>query len=125
MFPLEKIGANANIKVIGITGHVSSGKSTLLGALGNMGVSTLSVDTIIHNLYNTNEELINKIIVLLGDDILTNNMLDKKLIAKKVFNDKGLLFKLENPYYPLCYRPYQRRCKYLQRSFSCRDTSSF
>ncbi len=95
MFRLEKIGVSANIKVIGVTGSVSSGKSTLLRALEKMGVSTLSVDTIIHNLYNTNEELINKIHGLLGDDILTNTKLDKKKIATKVFDDKTLLLKLE------------------------------
>ncbi len=95
MFPLEKIGASANIKVIGVTGSVSSGKSTLLKALEKMGVSTLSVDIIIHNLYQTNQELIDKIHGLLGDDILTNTKLDKKKIATKVFNNKELLFKLE------------------------------
>jgi dephospho-CoA kinase len=95
MFLLEKIGASANIQVIGVTGCVSSGKSTLLNALQKMGVSTLSVDTIIHNLYKTNKELINRIIRLLGDDILTNHMLDRKLIAKKVFDSKDLLYSLE------------------------------
>jgi dephospho-CoA kinase len=95
MFPLEKIGVSANIKVIGVTGNVASGKSTLLKALEKMGVSTLSVDTIIHNLYQTNEELINKIHGLLGDDILTNTKLDKKKIATKVFNSKEHLCKLE------------------------------
>ena len=95
MFPLEKIGANANIKVIGITGHVNSGKSTLLEALENIGVSTLSVDKIIHNLYNTNEELINRLPILLGDDILTGDKINKALIAEKVFANKELLYKLE------------------------------
>jgi dephospho-CoA kinase len=96
MFPLEKIGANANIMLIGITGAVNSGKSTLLEALQAMGVSTLSVDTIIHNLYASNKELINKVTSLLGDDALKNSMLDKQAIAKKVFTDKQLLYKLEN-----------------------------
>jgi len=95
MFPLEKIGVSANIKVIGVTGSIASGKSTLLRALEKMGVSTLSVDTIIHNLYQTNEELINKIHGLLGDGILTNTKLDKKKIATKVFNNKKHLYKLE------------------------------
>jgi dephospho-CoA kinase len=95
MFPLEKIGVNANIKVIGVTGAVNSGKSTLLSTLETMGVSTLSVDTIIHNLYTSNKELINKITSLLGEDALTNHMLNKELIAKKVFNNKELLYKLE------------------------------
>jgi dephospho-CoA kinase len=95
MFPLEKIGASANIKVIGVTGSVSSGKSTLMGTLQAMGISTLSVDTILHNLYKTNVELINKIRDLLGDNILTNQMLDKKLIAEKVFNEREKLHCLE------------------------------
>ncbi|MCH9617204.1 MAG: Dephospho-CoA kinase [Chlamydiia bacterium] len=95
MFPLEKIGANANIQVIGVTGCVSSGKSTLLCALQKMGVSTLSVDTIIHNLYKTNKELIDRIIRLLGDDVLTNHMLDRKLIADKIFDNKAMLYQME------------------------------
>ncbi len=95
MFPLEKIGASANIQVIGVTGSVSSGKSTLMGILQAMGLSTLSVDTILNNLYKTNVELINKIRDLLGDNILTNQMLDKKLIAEKVFTDSKHLHDLE------------------------------
>lgn len=95
MFPLEKIGANANIQVIGVTGNVGSGKSTLLAALPSMGVSTLSTDTIIHNLYDNNKELINKILTLLGNEILTNKILDRKKIAAKIFNNKELLLALE------------------------------
>lgn len=95
MFPLEKIGASANIQVIGVTGNVSSGKSTLIDALQKKGVSTLSVDTIIHNLYKTNTELINTIIRLLGDDILTKHMLDRKLIAQKIFDNQDQLYLLE------------------------------
>lgn len=95
MFPLEKIGANANITIIGVTGCVSSGKSTLLAALNEMNVPTLSVDTIIHNLYTTSAELIHKIIALLGEEILLNHKLNRTKIAKKVFTDKKALYKLE------------------------------
>ena len=114
MFPLEKIGAHANIQVIGVTGCVSSGKTTLLSALQKMGVSTLSVDTIIHNLYKTNQELINRIIRLLGDSVLINQMLDRKKIATKIFDNKPLLYKLESlttPYVVDAIKNHASKCK--------------
>jgi dephospho-CoA kinase len=95
MFPLEKIGANANIKVIGITGSISSGKSTLLSFLNKMGFTTYSVDKILDNLYKTNVELKEKIVAVLGNDVLANQILDKKRIAEKVFNHRDLLHKVE------------------------------
>jgi dephospho-CoA kinase len=95
MFRLEKIGAHANIKVIGVTGSVSSGKSTLMGTLQKLGLHTLSVDEILDNLYKTNVELQQSLCDLLGDDILTNHMLDKKLIAQKIFHDPPSLKKCE------------------------------
>ncbi|MCH9621821.1 MAG: Dephospho-CoA kinase [Chlamydiia bacterium] len=95
MFPLEKIGANANIKVIGITGSISSGKSTLLEFLKKKGFATISVDNILDHLYKNNEELKAKVVDILGEDILSNQLLNKKRIAEKVFEHKKLLFKLE------------------------------
>ena len=95
MFPLEKIGANAKIQVIGVTGNVGSGKSTLLSTLASMGVSTLSTDNIIHNLYEQNTGLINKTLTLLGTDILTKQGLDRKKIAAKIFPPNKLLYALE------------------------------
>ncbi|MCH9811486.1 dephospho-CoA kinase [bacterium] len=92
---MEKIGANAKIQVIGVTGYVGSGKSTLLTALSSMGVTTLSTDNIIHSLYEHNKELINKILTLLGTNILTDQTLDRKKIAAKIFSQKELLFSLE------------------------------
>lgn len=95
MFLLEKIGENVKIRIIGVTGNVSSGKSTLLNTLSDIGFATLSVDAVISNLYNNNQELIEKIINLLGECILTKKSLDKAKIAKKVFLNKTLLQSLE------------------------------
>lgn len=95
MFPLEKIGANANIRVIGITGKVSSGKSTLLLTLEKMGFATLSVDNILDNLYKTNEKLKSEVVDALGDAILSNQSLNKHKIAEIVFKNKDMLTTLE------------------------------
>ena len=109
MFLLEKIGANVKIRIIGVTGNVSSGKSLLISTLLSLGVKSLSVDTIISNLYKSTEEtsdivkilsnspleLREKIITLLGEDILTNGCLDKSKIADRVFSNKKSLISLE------------------------------
>ncbi|MGI6714271.1 MAG: DNA-formamidopyrimidine glycosylase [Bacilli bacterium] len=52
--PFEQINPEAPL-VIGITGTIASGKTTLLNSLGALGYSTISSDQIVHQLYEQME----------------------------------------------------------------------
>ncbi len=88
------------LKKVAITGGLSSGKSTVCKIFRDLGAYTVSSDEIVHNLLTHDRTLQTKIINLLGSDILTNNLLDREKIAKKVFSDAKKLKALEQLIHP-------------------------
>ena len=76
-------------QLIGLTGGIGAGKSTVLAELEGMGEKTVDSDEIVHDLYDSdNREVVQPLIQRYGRSILTdNNRIDKKKIAQLVFND--------------------------------------
>lgn len=81
--------------VIGITGVIGSGKSSLSTLFVKNGALLIDADRLSHDLCENDENTINKIKALLGDEVygLNNEYLRSK-VAAKVFKDKALLDKL-------------------------------
>ncbi len=71
----------------------------------------MDADKVVHNLLER-EDIKKKLTEKLGSDILTpEGKIDRKKVAKKVFNDKKLLRWLENLLHPEVYREYEKFCK--------------
>ncbi len=75
------------MKIVGLTGGIGSGKSTVLRLFHELGASIYIADVEAKKLMNNNKELIEEIRVLLGDRAYKNNELDRKYISSIVFND--------------------------------------
>lgn len=71
--------------IIGLTGVIASGKSAVSSILTNKGYKVIDCDKIVHNLYNNDKALINKInsTFNLGD----NDYVDRKKLKDIIFND--------------------------------------
>lgn len=95
------------MKKVAITGSLSSGKSTVCKIFRDLGAYTVSSDEIVHNILSSNRTLQTQIINLLGSDILTNNLLDREKIAKKVFSDAEKLQALESLIHPAVFHEIQ------------------
>ena len=95
------------MKKVAITGSLSSGKSTVCKIFRDLGAYTVSSDEIVHNILSSNRTLQIQIINLLGSDILTNNLLDREKIAKKVFSDAEKLQALESLIHPAVFHEIQ------------------
>lgn len=95
------------MKKVAITGGLSSGKSTVCKIFQDLGAYTVSSDEIVHNILSSNRTLQTQIIDLLGSDILTNNLLDREKIAKKVFSDSEKLQALESLIHPAVFHEIQ------------------
>lgn len=95
------------MKKVAITGGLSSGKSTVCRIFRDLGAYTVSSDEIVHNILSSNRTLQTQIIDLLGSDILTNNLLDREKIAKKVFSDSEKLQALESLIHPAVFHEIQ------------------
>jgi dephospho-CoA kinase len=89
-----------NLRKVAITGGLSCGKSSVCRFFKEFGAYVVSADDIVHHLLSSDTTLGKKVIELLGPDIIINHKLDRKLIAKKVFNHPLLLKSLENILHP-------------------------
>lgn len=76
------------MKVIGLTGGIGSGKSTVLEFFKTLGVVTYVADVEAKRLLNTNLELIKEITALFGIEAYKNQKLNRAYIASIVFKDK-------------------------------------
>ena len=79
------------MKIIGLTGGIGSGKSTVLAFFRDLGAVTYMSDVAAKKLMNTNAELRKEIIKLFGEKAYIKNTLDRAYIASMVFNNKEKL----------------------------------
>ena len=79
-------------KIIGLTGGIGSGKSTVAKVFKELGIPVYDSDTEAKKLINTSNNVISKMKQNFGDNIyLKNNILNKKKLSQLIFNDKKLL----------------------------------
>lgn len=85
--------------IIGLTGGIGSGKSTVSNILREMGYEIVDADRVAYNITNKKENL-DKIANLFGDEFIKSGKLDRKALANKVFQDKNELKKLNDLLHP-------------------------
>lgn len=79
-------------KIIGITGSIATGKSTVTKIIREQGYSVIDADEIAHNLMKKGEQNYQNILDYFGEDILDrNNEIDRKKLGKIVFNNPDKL----------------------------------
>lgn len=77
--------------VLGITGGIGSGKSTVSEILGNRGIRVLDADKISREVTDLNGIALPEIAEVFGNRAIKNSALDRKFISNIVFNDKTKL----------------------------------
>ena len=88
-------------KIVGITGGIGSGKSTVAKALRLMGYHVYDTDSEAKKLQNEHQTIILKTKALFGEHIYTKEGLDRKAVARLVFADANLLSKLNEIVHPV------------------------
>ena len=88
------------MKIIGLTGGIGSGKSSVLQIFKKIGVSTYNADESAKKLISSDKKIIYSIKQLFGEDIYDKNELNSKLVSKIVFNDKEKLKSLNSIIHP-------------------------
>ena len=97
---MEKIGENAKIKKIAVTGSLSAGKSTVCEELKAHGAYVINADDIVHNLLSHDEQLIQQIKEKFSENVFLHNKIDRNLIAKEAFENPDKLKTLESIVHP-------------------------
>ena len=89
-------------KIIGITGGIGSGKSTVSKFIEALGFSVYDSDFWAKELVNIDENLKSRIIELLGDESYDDNRkYNRKFVAEKVFENQELLLQLNQIIHPV------------------------
>ncbi len=93
--------------VVGLTGGMGSGKTTVANFFKELGVPVYIADSAGKKLMNTNVELRSRIISIFGNHAYSNDLLDKKYIADQVFNSPDKLQQLNNLVHPAVVQDFQ------------------
>ncbi len=91
--------------VIGLTGGIGSGKSTVARLFTQLGIDIIDADQITRELVKLDSLLLEKIVNKFGDEILSpNRTLNRKTLSEKIFRDKKARIWLEDLLHPLVYQ---------------------
>lgn len=89
-----------NLRKVAVTGGLSCGKSSVCRFFKKFGAFVVNADEIVHRLLSPETNLGQRVIQLIGSDIIINNQIDRSKIAQKVFNQPSLLHALEQILHP-------------------------
>ncbi len=79
-------------KVIGVTGGIATGKSTLMGLIKNRGYRIIDADSVAHKLMMKNRLNYRRIVSAFGREILLESgEIDRKKLRNIVFSDRDKL----------------------------------
>ncbi|MDD4923615.1 MAG: dephospho-CoA kinase [Dehalococcoidales bacterium] len=104
------------MKIIGLTGGIGSGKSTVAGFLAELGAVVLDADKIGHEIFATDAEVRQEIVDNFGKQVLDQKgQINRKKLADVVFKDRESLIKLNLITHPPIYRRLQSILEAYQR----------
>ncbi len=86
--------------ILGITGGLATGKSSVAQMFGKLGAKVVSADKIAHALLKPRGVYFKKILKEFGQEILQNGEIDRKKLADIVFKDRKKLKRLESILHP-------------------------
>src|SRR5690606_4065952 len=79
------------MKIVGLTGGIGSGKTTVAKMFAELGVPIYIADVEAKKLTNTSKVIRRKLIALLGETAYSETGLNRAYVADKIFNDTALL----------------------------------
>lgn len=109
--------------IVGLTGGIGSGKSTVAKMLGELGVPVYNSDIAAKELMVSSKVLRRKIVALLGPDSYEGQVLNRGYIASCVFNDKVLLQKLNEIVHPAVRKHFIQWCKKQEHPYVVQETA--
>ncbi|TLF44950.1 dephospho-CoA kinase [Maribacter aurantiacus] len=89
------------MKIIGLTGGIGSGKTTVAKMFEELGVPIYNSDLEAKKLMHTSKTIRKKLVDLFGETAYQDGKLNRSYIAKSVFNDPKLLKRLNKIVHPV------------------------
>lgn len=95
--------------VIGLTGGIATGKSTVSNMFKEKGINVIDADIISREVLNIYPDIINKIKDEFGDEFISGSEIDRKKLGRRVFSDKNEREKLEKIVIPYIKQEIKKR----------------
>jgi len=103
-------------KVIGLTGGIGSGKSTVSQLLGELGAVVIDADKVGHEAFKPATEAWRDVVAAFGQEILSpSGEIDRAKLSKIVFSDKESLARLNRIMHPRMFDMMKARIEELRR----------
>ena len=100
----------ANGPVIGLTGGIGSGKSTVASMLAALGAHVIDADAVGHDVYRPGTEGFRQVVAAFGDDVVgADGAIDRRRLGARVFADPRELTRLNAIVHPLIALEIRRR----------------
>jgi len=87
--------------LVGITGDIGSGKTTVSNILSHLGYKVYNSDERAKYLMETDSNIVKEITDLLGESAYKKGSLNKKLISQSIYNDHSLREKINAIVHPV------------------------
>ena len=86
--------------IIGLTGQSGSGKTCIASLFEKRGFFVVDADKVARQV-TSDSEVVQKLVELFGQDIATDNQLNRRVLANIVFSDKTQLNKMNQLLFPI------------------------
>jgi dephospho-CoA kinase len=101
--------------IIGLTGGILSGKSTVSGMLQDLGAYVIDADKVGHQCYEPNTQGWEKVVSAFGNDILgVDDQIDRAKLSQIVFEDADALQKLNDIMHPIIRQAVEEKIKHFE-----------
>ena len=74
--------------IVGLTGQSGAGKSTVAGFLAENGLKIIKADMLVAEIYPRDSPCLKTIASCFGNDIIIDGVLNRKILAERVFSSK-------------------------------------
>ncbi len=96
--------------VIGLTGGIGTGKSTVAAQLASLGAAVIDADQLVHEGYAQDDPLRQAIVDAFGKDVLNaDGSIDRRTLGQRVFQQPEALQRLNGIVHPWVYGRIQER----------------
>lgn len=101
--------------VLGVTGNIATGKSTVVGILRELGAHHIDADLVYRDLVAPGQPLLQRLVQHFGEEIIApDGSLDRKALGAIVFKDHGKLKDLDSLTHPAVIAESDRRADAIQ-----------
>ncbi len=102
--------------VIGITGSLGSGKSTVARMFADLGAKVIDADKIARQLIQPGAPCFKSVVKMFGEDVLRSGRIDRQQVALEVFRDLRKLHKLERIIHPFVRKHIQQKIRQYKKN---------